>query len=441
MTDATDRNANPAPFALSRSARSAEDQPIAYLMQEAVANPAIISLAAGLVDHDSLPAEAVGSIVDELCRDRAAARDALQYGTTAGLAELRSALFDHLATLDGLAPEAMPGGPEDVVVATGSQQLLHLLAEALIDPGDVVLTARPSYFVFTGFLPSFGAVVRSVPIDESGLRLDALDALLESMQAIGQLRRIKMIYLCSYHQNPSGITLAHERRAGLVDLVERWSQRAGRRILIVDDAAYRELTYEPPADGVLPSIKRHDREHGSVALLHTLSKPFAPGLKTGYGLLPRDLVEPVLRAKGGRDFGSNNFAQHVMLRAIRRGDFHRHLDRLRLLYRAKRDAMLDALDAHFGPMRDRGVRWTEPAGGLYVWLSLPRDLDTSRGGALFRRAVELGVLYVPGAYCYPDDPASPKPTHELRLSFGVPDAQRIGEGVARLARAVEEQWK
>ena len=423
---------------LSHRARSAVDQPIAYLMQQAVANPGLISLAAGLVDYASLPADPVREIIDELLADPAAARAALQYGATPGLAELREAIFQHLARLDGSTPDDYAGSADDVVVTTGSQQLLHLLTEALIDPGDVVLTARPTYFVYTGFLPSFGATVRGVPIDEHGLRLDPLESVLAALEKIGRLRRVKLIYTCSYHQNPTGITLSDERRRGLVELVRRWSDRAGQRIVVIDDAAYRELTYDPPEDGLLPSIRRYDETGEYVALLHTLSKPFSPGLKTGYGLLPRDLVEPVLRAKGGRDFGSNNFVQHVLHRALTGGAFDRHLATLRTVYRNKRDAMLAALDKHLGSMRDRGVAWTTPAGGLYVWLTLPETVDTGRDGPLFRRAIDEGVLFVPGAYCYPSDPAKSAPRHELRLSFGVPDEAQIERGIARLAAAVRE---
>lgn len=430
---------SPAPASdlpLSRRARAAVDQPIAYLMREAVANPGLISLAAGLVDAPSLPAGPVRRIVDEMLADTDAAQAALQYGETAGLAPLRQALFNHLAALDGLDPQAMAGSAEDVVVTTGSQQLLHLLAEVLLDPGDIVITARPTYFVFTGFLPSLGVSVRGVPMDAGGMRLEELDAMLSAIQAVGHLRRVKMVYLCSYHQNPSGVSFAEDRKGPLVELVQRWSVKLGRRILIVDDAAYRELTYEAPAlgGGVLPSIRRHDTGGEHVALLHTLSKPFAPGLKTGYGLLPSDLVEPILRAKGGRDFGSNNFAQHVLWRAMQSGAFAEHVAALRDLYRVKRDAMLTALRRHLGDVP--GVSWTTPAGGLYVWLTLPESIDTGRSGPLLGRAIEAGVLFVPGAYCYPPDPGRWTPSHELRLSYGVASVERIEQGIERLAGAV-----
>jgi 2-aminoadipate transaminase len=173
-----------------------------------------------------------------------------------------------------------------------------------------------------------------------------------------------------------------------------------------------------------------------VALLQTFSKPFAPGLKTGYGLLPPDLVEPVLRIKGNHDFGSANFCQHLLLEAMRSGMYTDHVRQLRGSYAVKRDAMLAALDREMGPIP--GVHWTRPGGGLYVWLTLPPSVITSSDGPLFAEALRRGVLYVPGAFCYGPDPTRPVPRHTLRLSFGVPSVAQIGEGVRRLGAALRQ---
>ncbi len=428
-----------AEFAYSRRGLASTDQPISYLIAQAVANPELISLAAGLVDYETLPTDAVGELARELFADEAEARAALQYGTTEGLAALRVALYGHLAGLDETAPDDYPGSAADVIVATGSQQLLHLLADLLIDPDDIVITAWPSYFVYTGALQAFGATVRCVPLDGKGMSPEALDAQLAEIEADGQLDRVKIVYVCSYHQNPTGLTLAADRRKALLDVVRRYSKH--HRILLIEDAAYRELTYD---DAPPPSIKREDASNEYVALLQTFSKPFAPGLKTGYGLLPTDLVEPIRLAKGGRDFGSSNLCQHLLLHALRRGVYYEHVGKLRLAYAEKRDAMLEALRQS---MPD-GVTWTEPTGGLYVWLTLPGDVDTGRAGPLFAAKLRHGVLAVPGEYCYPDDPTRTIPRNHLRLTFGVATLDQIEEGVARLGRAlsavtdpVDEAWE
>jgi len=419
------------PFALSRRARRTHAQPIAYLMAQAVTNRQVISLAAGLVDAETLPADETAALASQMLTDPAEARAALQYGTTSGLAELRQRLLEHMAALHGFDPAALGASADDVVVTTGSQQLLFMLTDVLVNPGDIVLTAWPSYFVYTGTLQTFGAQVRCIDMDTDGILPESLERTLGEIDAAGDLPRVKVLYLISYHQNPTGITLSADRRPRVLEIVRRYSR--DHRILVLDDAAYCELTYEGTAP---PSLKAWDQGNTHVALLQTFSKPFAPGLKTGYGLLPRDLVEPVVLQKGNHDFGSTNFAQHLLLAALRGRAYEHHLARLRRQYAAKRDAMLQALAKELGDFHPDQTHWTRPAGGLYVYLTLPPGLDTGRDGPLFRRALDEGVLYVPGEYCYGPDPTRTPPTSAMRLSFGSPTAGQIRTGVARLARAI-----
>jgi 2-aminoadipate transaminase len=161
-------------------------------------------------------------------------------------------------------------------------------------------------------------------------------------------------------------------------------------------------------------------------------------MKTGYLFLPDDLVDPVLQQKGNHDFGSNNLVQHVIHRALVGGVYQKHVERVRRAYIPKRDAMLEAMTEGFAPLGDE-VTWTRPAGGLYVWLTLPEDFDTRRGSELFNRCRDKGVLYVPGDYCFARQPDRPVPTNHMRLSFGVVDIPSIHEGIRRLADAVLEQ--
>jgi len=420
------------PLPLSRAAAHAAEQPISDLIKMALDDPTLISLAAGLVDYDTLPGELVRPLAEQILSDPAAARAALQYGTTEGFAGFRAQLYDHLAALDGTTPDAYPGSADDVVVTTGSQQLLNLIAEVLLDESDIVIAGWPSYFVYTSALTAFGATVRAVELDEQGMIPGKLDRLLKGLFAAGQMHRVKFVYVVSYHQNPTGITLSAERRQQLLDLVRHWSEKSGQRITLVEDAAYRELTYEGDAPA---SIKSLDTDNRYVALCQTFSKPFAPGLKTGYGLLPEGLVEPVKLSKGGRDFGSSNFNMHVISRAMASGVYDRHVGVLRSAYAAKIKATLDALDDHFAGID--AVSWTRPNGGMYVWLTLPESVDTSKGGPLFGHAIQQGVLFVPGRYCYPSDPTRTPPTNTIRLAVGVPKADQIRAGVERLAKAVK----
>ena len=244
---------------LSRTVLDAAPQPFSELVNLVFDRPELISLAAGLVDYDTLPADRVAPLVQDILGDEATAKAALQYGPTIGFAGFRTQLYDHLAALDHTTPEAYPGSADDVVVTTGSQELLNLIADTLLDRDDIVIAGWPSYFVYMTALTTFGTTIRGVDLDEHGMCPDKLDRLLAGLSAAGQLHRVKFVYVVSYHQNPTGITLSTERREQLLDVVRSWSQRSGQRILIIEDAAYRELTYQgdaPPSIKSLPPLPR-----------------------------------------------------------------------------------------------------------------------------------------------------------------------------------------
>ena len=410
-----------------RSLRTA-DQPISYFMQQAVENPGLISLAAGLVDPISLPAEEVSEAVASLVAGPERAQAALQYGTTQGYAPLREKLLAHTLALDGVSPEDVGLTANEVVITTGSQQLLYLLGELLLEPGDLVITEAPSYFVFQGTLASLGVRTLAVPMDEEGLNVDALEELLIRLEKTGELERLRLLYVVDYFQNPSGLTLSLPRRRRLLELAQRFSRQ--QRLFIVEDAAYRELRYEGPD---LPTIKSFDSDNSHVILAMSFSKACSPGLKTGYGLLPRELVAPLIRLKGNHDFGSNNFTQHLLDRLLETGAYERHVAQLCQVYRDKRDTLLNALTEAFRDWPE--VQWTHPNGGLYVWLRFPTGVATGPNSPLMKAALHEGVLYIPGQFCHVNGGDHPVPTNEARLSFGVAPPEELQEGVRRLARA------
>jgi 2-aminoadipate transaminase len=418
----------PTPLPLSNRSLRTSDSPISYFIQKAIETPGLVSLAAGLVDEGSLPAEDVGAAVAELMADPATAKAALQYGSTQGLPALREKVLHHVCTADSVAPANVNLSVEDVLLTTGSQQLLYLLGEVLFDPGDIVITEAPSYFVYHDCLKSHGAKVLSVPMDAGGMNLDALEDLLERLDASGELQRLKLIYTVDYYQNPTGLTLSEARRPRLVELARRYSKH--QRVLVLEDAAYRELRYD---GNDLVSVKRFDEQNEYVVYTSTFSKPCAPGLKTGYALLPSDLVAPLCNLKGNHDFGSTNLSQYIVDRLMASGAYHRHVETLRGVYRAKRDAMLRALEAEFADWPE--VKWTHPAGGLYVWLTFPPGFDAGPAGKLVSRALAEGVLYVPGQFGHVPDEFGHVPTNEARLSFGVAAPQELAEGVRRLRAA------
>jgi len=419
------------PLPLSAKARRTGEQPISFLMAAAMADPALINLAAGLVDPLTLPVDAVHQITERIFSDTARGRAALQYDTTLGLEPLRRAALAHLEKLENKSAGQMGLDAKDFVITTGSQQALYLIGDVLIDPGDIVIAANPCYFVYTGTLASLGATVMAVPMREDGIDTEAVEALLLRLQRQGNLDRVKLIYTTSYYQNPTGLTLMETGRRRLFEIAVRFSGR--QRILILEDAAYRELRYDGAA---LASIKSLDRENRYTILTQTFSKPFAPGLKTGYTAMPVDLLEAVLHQKGNHDFGSASLTQHVALEAMTSGLYEKQVRVLCDSYRRKRDAMLDAL-ARYMPA-SAGIHWTHPAGGLYIWLTLPPTIDTSRDSVLFRGCVRRGVLYVPGDYSFQPDDNGQVPHHHVRLSFGQVSPQQIEPGIQRLAQAVAE---
>jgi 2-aminoadipate transaminase len=417
---------------LSQAARRAGDSPISDLMARALACPDLISLAAGFVDHGTLPFAATAEAVGALLSDPLEGRRALQYGTTRGDFHLRQRLLRLIEAQDGVAEGAYAHALERLIVTSGSQQLLYLLAEVLLDPGDIVLVESPTYFVFLGVLRARGARVVGVEVDEGGMRIDSLEERLAEIESRGELDRVKMIYTVSEHSNPTGLSLEPERRGALVRVAISWSR--GTRIHVVEDAAYRGLTFE---GGDPRSLWSHDEEGQTVILARTFSKTYSPGLKIGYGILPEALVRPVLAMKGNHDFGSSHFAQQLLERVLADGHYERQIELLRATYREKCGAILSALESELGSFADE-VQWTRPGGGIYVWLTLPEAVQTGRESRFFSSCLEEGVLYVPGEYAFPDKPGGAR-SHHARLSFGVCSPDALGEGVRRLARALHRE--
>jgi 2-aminoadipate transaminase len=421
------------PCHVSQRAQRAGGQPISFMMQKSLAHPELISFAAGLVDQDTLPVDLTRQVFDKILSDPGRGRAALQYGTTAGYLPLRQSLLERLCQADGCSETELSLAVEQVVVTAGSNELLHLLVDTLCDPGDIVLCASPSYYVFVGTLHNMG--VRSVGVlsDEHGLIPEAVDDELRRIEGAGELGRVKAIYVVSYFDNPANTTIPADRRAALVEIAQRWSKRS--RIHILEDAAYRDLLYE---GSDVPSFRAFDPTGETVIVTQTFSKAYSPGVRVGWGVLPPHLVEPLLDQKSNVDFGSPNLTQHLMSEVLSQGLLEPHLETVRNGYRAKRDAMVAAADQYLA--RIPGVHWTRPTGGLYVWLQLPPEIEAGNSGRLFEQSMQEGVLYVPGEYFYPNE-GRPVAKNTIRLSFGVQSCDRIREGIAALARAIERCLK
>lgn len=397
---------------------------ISTLLQMAIEDPEILSLAAGLVDQKTLPDAHGRALVRELFDQPEEARAALQYGMTSGLLPLREAVATRLERL------GLPGpvDPEHIVIGNGSQQLLHLIAEATLDPGDLVLVEDPTYFVMMGVLESAGARILGVKTDENGVIPEALEERLRGLERQGLLGSLKLVFFMSYYQNPAGMSISLDRRERVVEILDRFS-RAGRRPVLIEDAAYRELRIEGPD---LPYLKTYDPQNRWIALTGTFSKAFAPGFRLGWGYLPPALRDPAMNLKGNEDFGSSNLNQTLMARALRRGLFDQQMEHMRDRYRQKRDLLLKAVREHWPP----DVSYYHPKGGLYVWAKLPEGVSSAPGSPFFNECLARKVIYVPGAYCYCMEPEVQKPENDLRLCYGYIEDEPMIEAVRRMGEAI-----
>jgi 2-aminoadipate transaminase len=428
--------------ALSALGRRTTEPPISWLMHAALSHPRLISLAAGFTDNASLPVAAARAALNRVLRSSGAGRPALQYGLTAGDPKLRQLTAAHLRKLDAKAVGVMecrsagvmnstPHSSTRLLITSGSQQLLYMTVEALCNDGDIVLVEDPTYFVFLGILQSRGLRARAVRLQRDGLDLMHLESVLQSLQRRGELRRVKMLYLVSYFQNPTGVTTSLDKKRGILKLLKNFERAAGHPIYLLEDAAYRELRF---AGQDVPSVLTLPGAADRVIYAGTFSKPFATGARVGYGLLPEPVFSAVKHIKGNHDFGTANLLQHLFVHALASGLYDRHVARLKKRYASKARVMKQAIVKHFPST----VEWWEPEGGLYFWARLPRQVPAGVKSKVFRTALQHDVLYVPGEICYANDPARRPPAHEMRLSFGNADETDIREGIRRLGKVLKK---
>lgn len=431
-TDTDRRNGQtPSHQILSRRAELATGPAIGKLMAQALAHPDLISLAAGFVDNATLPTQATERCFEEISKSPSSLKRALQYDATAGDLELRKLIAEwSYKDFSGATP-----CPERLLLTAGSNQFLHLITEAIINPGDIVLVAAPTYFVYLGTLRGVDARVIGIPADEDGISTEALREKLEELAASGHASRVKAIYSVTEFDNPAGSTLSAKRRQELVELAAKWRAEHGP-VVVFSDNAYQLLRYQ--GDSIAPVSTFHEEADDFVIELGTFSKSFSPGIRVGWGVVPEWLVPTLLDMKSNLDFGSPHFSQVLMTEVISSGALDQHLPVIRAGYQVKLTAMLDALDRHFGSHEE--VHWRTPNGGLYVWLTFPEHVETSETGEFWNACLEQGVLYVPGHHCFPAEMADTKTTtrNKIRLSFGVQDAQSIRAGIEKLALAYEQ---
>lgn len=419
---------------LSKLGQRSEAPAISWLMEVALSRPQLISLAAGFTDNESLPVNDARELLNEILKNRKTGQAALQYGTTAGDPVLRELTAQDFRLLDGVLDTDKAYSADRMIITNGSQQMLYMATEALCDEGDVVIVEDPTYFVYLGILQSHGIKGRGVRIDEDGLNLEHLEQVLESLRKSGEIKRLKMLYLVTYFQNPSGVTTSFEKKAGALKLLRKYEKFAGHPIFLLEDAAYRELRFKGDDVKSALAVKGYSNR---VIYAGTYSKPFATGTRVGFGILPEPAYTAVIRIKGNHDFGTSNLLQQLLVKALSSGRYEEHLTALQKRYAKKAKVMLAAMKEFF----PAEVQWWEPLGGLYYWARLPKTLQTGVKSKLFQKALAKDVLYVPGELCHANDPTRRKPENTMRLSFGGGTETNIRLGIERLGGVLHEMLK
>ena len=388
------------PWMLARRAEKMNPSVIREILK-VTERPGIISFAGGLPSPKTFPVQAFTEACAKVLRDDG--HVALQYAASEGYGPLREMVATGLP---------WPVDPSQVLITTGSQQGLDLVAKILIDAGSRILVETPTYLgALQAFMPMEPEVV-SVTSDDEGVSVDDLAA-----KAGTGLDRARFFYVLPNFQNPTGRTMTESRRAAV-------SQRAAAVGLpLIEDNPYGDLWFDQPPP--LPLSARHPE---GCVYLGSFSKVLAPGLRLGFLVAPQALYPKLLQAKQAADLHSPSFNQRMVAEVMKDGFLDRHVPTIRALYKSQRNAMLAALERE---MAGLDLQWNTPAGGMFLWARLPEGVDAVE---LLPRAVDKGVAFVPGSAFFADHADS----RTVRLSFVTASVEQIDTGIAALAAAIRE---
>jgi 2-aminoadipate transaminase len=366
----------------------------------------IISLSGGMPDIARLPLDKVSEVAANAVKTEGVA--GLQYGDTTGRYKTKEVVCMLMEDFD------IDVLPEDITVTTGAQQALDLLGKVFINPGDVIITEGPTYL---GALQAFSAYqpeVHAIPFDEEGMRMDLLEA---ELKILGY-RGAKFIYTIPTFHNPGGVTMSLERRKRLLELAHEYN------ILVIEDDPYGRLRFEGEQ---VPCLRSMDPE---VIYLGTVSKVFAPGLRTGWVIAPHPIMQKLNMVKQGTDLCGSALNQVIVEHYFDELPWKEILAKIVVKYKERRDAMLAALEEFFPPE----ASWTHPKGGFFIWVTLPEYVDTPQ---MLSVALENGVTFVPGDGCYPAKSGMGK--NCMRIAFCYEEPEKLREAIRRLSVVLDER--
>jgi len=377
-------------------------------LMEITARPEVISLAGGLPDTSTFPPESFAAQMTRIAQESSA--QALQYGPTEGFAETKACVREVMRA-EGMEPDL-----GDVIITTGGQQAIDLVAKTLVDPGDVVIAEAPTYPGAVPVFCSYQAETLQVSVDEEGMDVGELERMLDALAAEG--RTPKFIYTVPSFQNPAGVTMSAERRRRLVEIARE------RELLIVEDNPYGLLRYE--GEPVDPLYKLDGGDY--VLYLGTFSKILSPGIRLGWLCAPPPVMEKVVLGKQASDLCTSTLTQYFVREYFAEGQWRAYVEDLCEIYRERRDAMLDGLERYF----PGEAEWSHPEGGLFCWATLPAYIDTTD---LLAKALRENVAFVPGAAAYVDGRGG----SSMRLNFSASPPDVIREGIKRIGAVISEQ--
>jgi 2-aminoadipate transaminase len=370
--------------------------------------PEMISFAGGLPSPDSFPINDIRKITAEMLEEEGAV--ALQYSTTEGDSKLRMLLAERHKK-DGLNLSL-----NNIVITTGSQQALDLTGKILINPGDVVLCGLPSYLGGLNAFTVYGARLQGIPLDDHGMVPDMLEKAIMKLKKENSI--IKFIYIIPDFQNPTGVTMPRSRREEIIRIAE------SHDLLIIEDSPYRDVRFEGTSEPMMSALDTS----GRVITLSTFSKILAPGFRLAWVIGHPELIDKIVTAKQSADLCSPAFVQKITARYIEKGLLDINLKKTVKLYRGRRDYMLQC----FREFMPEGVRWTEPEGGLFLFVTLPPAMDAAR---LLERAIRKNVAFVCGSAFYCNNEGH----NTMRINFSFSGQKDTCDGVRRLAEAIREE--
>jgi 2-aminoadipate transaminase len=394
---------------LSLAARGMKRSAIREILK-LLQKPGMISFAGGLPAPETFPVDDLKDIAVEILEKDGP--NALQYGTTEGDPLLRKLLVERHNR------QGFNIGIENLIITSGSQQALDLIGRILIDRNDYVLCGLPSYLGAINVFQGYGAKLKGIPLDEYGMKPDEIEKAIISLRNQGL--KIKFIYLIPDFQNPAGITLPESRRLEIIEMAEKYD------FLILEDSPYREIRFEGKDQEMMFNLDKY----GRVTTLCTFSKIFAPGFRVGWVIGQSFVTEKIALAKQTADLCTSAFVQKILARYLEKGLLEKNLPGTIALYRERRDQMI----ACFRKYMPENVRWTEPQGGLFLFVTLPAQCDSGR---ILKKAIENNVAFVDGTTFFCNDSGH----NTMRINFSYSGKEEIEHGVERLAAVIREELK